>query len=77
MTILTHRFDTPASTLNWQAINDGVMGGVSVSRMRFDSAGFAVFEGEVSLENNGGFASVRAAQLHLGGADTVAYLLTV
>ena len=77
MTNLTHRFDTPASTRNWQAINDGVMGGVSVSRMRFDSAGYAVFEGEVSLENNGGFASVRASQLHLGGADTVAYRLTV
>lgn len=76
MTNLKHHFNTPASTQNWQAINDGVMGGVSVGRMRFDSAGCAVFEGEVSLENNGGFASVRASQLHLGGADTVAYLLT-
>ncbi len=53
MPTLINRFDTPASTLNWQAINDGVMGGVSVSRMRFDLAGHAVFEGEVSLENNG------------------------
>lgn len=76
MTNLTHRFDTPASTQNWQPINDGVMGGVSVSRMRFESAGHAVFEGEVSLENNGGFASVRASQLSLGCADTVAYRLT-
>ena len=77
MTNLTHRFDTPASTQNWQAINDGVMGGVSVSRMRFDTVGHAVFEGEVSLANNGGFASVRASQLRLGCADTVAYRLTV
>ena len=73
----SHHFDTPASTQNWQAINDGVMGGASVSRLRFDSAGYAVFEGEVSLENNGGFASVRASGLGLGCADTVAYVLTV
>ena len=77
MPTLIHRFDTPASTQNWQPINDGVMGGVSVSRMRFDLAGHAVFEGEVSLENNGGFASVRASGLDLGCVDTVAYLLTV
>lgn len=74
---LIHRFDTPASTQLWQAINDGVMGGVSVGQLRFDSAGFAVFEGNVSFENNGGFASVRASGLALGAADTVAYVLTV
>ncbi|MDD2809443.1 CIA30 family protein [Rhodoferax sp.] len=73
MPILIYHFDTPTSTTNWQAINDGVMGGASVSRLRFDAAGHAVFEGEVSLENNGGFASVRASQLNLGCADTVAY----
>jgi hypothetical protein len=42
----------------FRVINDDVMGGVSVSRL--SSAGDAmVFEGEVSLENNGGFASFR------------------
>jgi NADH dehydrogenase [ubiquinone] 1 alpha subcomplex assembly factor 1 len=77
MSSLILRFDTPASTQNWQPINDGVMGGVSVSRMRFDMAGHAVFEGEVSLENNGGFASVRASELDLGCPDTAGYVLTV
>lgn len=43
----------------WVAINDGVMGGLSQSRLRLDEAGVACFEGQVSLENNGGFASVR------------------
>ncbi|MDD2809038.1 CIA30 family protein [Rhodoferax sp.] len=76
MPILIHRFDTPASTNDWAAINDGVMGGVSFSRLRFDVAGHAVFEGEVSLQKNGGFASVRALRLDLGFADTVAYGLT-
>jgi len=42
----------------FRVINDDVMGGVSMSRLR--STGDAmVFEGEVSLENNGGFASFR------------------
>lgn len=41
-------------------VNDGVMGGVSESRIRHDAEG-VVIEGLVSLENNGGFASVRSA----------------
>lgn len=42
----------------WQAINDGVMGGISSGRMVQAEDGLR-FEGELSLENNGGFASVR------------------
>lgn len=44
----------------WYAINDGVMGGVSSGRMTRTADGTAAFEGRVSLENNGGFASVRS-----------------
>ncbi len=39
-------------------INDGVMGGRSQSQIQL-SADAAVYSGRVSLENNGGFASVR------------------
>jgi NADH dehydrogenase [ubiquinone] 1 alpha subcomplex assembly factor 1 len=42
----------------FRVINDAVMGGVSTSRLR-STDGAMVFEGEVSLENNGGFASFR------------------
>jgi len=42
----------------WQSVNDGVMGGVSSGRMS-ESEGSLRFEGQLSLENNGGFASVR------------------
>ena len=42
----------------WYAVDDGVMGGVSQSGFRVD-AGAGCFGGEVSLENGGGFASVR------------------
>ena len=45
----------------WFAINDGVMGGVSRSDIRRTDRGTGVFAGVLSLENSGGFASVRAA----------------
>jgi NADH dehydrogenase [ubiquinone] 1 alpha subcomplex assembly factor 1 len=45
----------------WRSIDDVVMGGVSSSHLRRTDEGTALFEGELSLENNGGFASVRAA----------------
>ena len=47
--------DSPA----WRSIDDDVMGGISSSRMRIEGDA-AVFEGRLSLENNGGFASVRS-----------------
>lgn len=52
-------FATATNASSWQIVNDDVMGGVSKSR--FDvTNGVAVFRGEVSLKNNGGFASVRS-----------------
>ena len=48
----------PLSLEPWRIVNDGVMGGVSSSRMVETAHGLR-FEGELSLENNGGFASVR------------------
>jgi hypothetical protein len=52
---------TEAEADLWRSVNDGVMGGVSSGSFRIDPAGIGIFAGEVSLENNGGFASVRAA----------------
>ena len=43
----------------WRVVNDGVMGGRSSSSFVVQNKGNAVFSGTVSLENNGGFASVR------------------
>ncbi|MEI7463749.1 MAG: CIA30 family protein [Burkholderiales bacterium] len=54
------RFDTAQAVASWRAIDDRVMGGVSHSHLRFNTEGHATFEGEVSLEHNGGFASVRS-----------------
>jgi monofunctional biosynthetic peptidoglycan transglycosylase len=44
----------------WTSIDDVVMGGRSSSEMTVRD-GVAVFSGTVSLENNGGFASVRSS----------------
>ncbi len=42
----------------WGAVDDVVMGGVSESGIRV-AEGYALFSGNVSTENSGGFASVR------------------
>jgi hypothetical protein len=56
VTIIDFRSEPPGG---WYEVNDGVMGGRSSSSMRPTGEGSAVFEGNLSLENNGGFASVR------------------
>jgi len=53
-------FAHPEAAGDWQAVNDTVMGGVSQSAMVTTGAG-AAFEGVLSLENFGGFATVRCA----------------
>ena len=52
--------DFTKRTLTWQIVNDDVMGGVSTSRFVVGTNGVARFSGTLSLENNGGFASVRS-----------------
>lgn len=52
-------FDSQSDIENWQIVNDGVMGGLSQSSFDYNADSNAVFSGEISLENNGGFASVR------------------
>lgn len=44
---------------NWVVINDGVMGGLSDGKISYDEESL-LFAGQLSLENNGGFASIRS-----------------
>jgi len=53
-------FSNPNTLRDSWIVNDGVMGGVSQSSLRQDEDGM-FFEGMVSLENNGGFASMRSS----------------
>ena len=52
-------FAGPEAAQQWQVVNDGVMGGVSDGRFRITPEDTLEFFGTLSLENNGGFASVR------------------
>jgi monofunctional biosynthetic peptidoglycan transglycosylase len=52
--------DFAAETEAWPSIDDRVMGGLSSSSMTV-ADGVATFRGEVSFDNNGGFASVRSS----------------
>ena len=57
--VLLKDFDNAAEKEDWRIINDSVMGGISQSEVVFSDTGTAIFQGTVSLENNGGFASTR------------------
>lgn len=57
------QFQEPELEPQWRAVNDGVMGGLSQGGGVMED-GKLVFSGTLSLENNGGFSSVRTA----GGA---------
>lgn len=43
----------------WYVVNDGVMGGLSQGTVSFNNPGILKFAGTLSLENNGGFSSLR------------------
>ncbi len=52
-------FKANPTTDGWYVVDDVVMGGRSNGNFGLSEKGFGKFYGEVSLENNGGFSSVR------------------
>ena len=52
-------FSNTSNISKWRIVNDDVMGGISTSSFERDKNGIGVFQGRVSTENYGGFASVR------------------
>lgn len=52
-------FNKDSDLQDWIIVNDNVMGGESLGILELSADGFGVFEGSISLENNGGFSSVR------------------
>jgi len=67
-------FGKDTSVEAWQVVNDDVMGGVSRSRF-WVTNNLGVFSGQVSLENNGGFASVRTRPGQLNCEDQQGFLV--
>jgi hypothetical protein len=70
-------FDDPADAALWRPVDDVVMGGVSRSAFDQAGAGVARFHGNVSLENSGGFASVRTPPRDWDTAGAAAFVLRV
>jgi NADH dehydrogenase [ubiquinone] 1 alpha subcomplex assembly factor 1 len=54
-------FNKESDIQKWRIVDDGVMGGRSSGNFGLNADGHGVFEGDISLENNGGFSSVRYA----------------
>lgn len=58
-TLTIFDFNKESNISNWVVIDDVVMGGRSNGSFSLNAEGHGVFEGAVSLENNGGFSSLR------------------
>lgn len=52
-------FGQSAENKSWSIVNDGVMGGKSQSQV-IEHENSLIFSGEISLKNNGGFASLQS-----------------
>jgi monofunctional biosynthetic peptidoglycan transglycosylase len=61
-------FTSADAAKEWQTVNDGVMGGVSEGNVKVTATTLEFF-GTLSLENNGGFTSVRTKAKALGLED--------
>ena len=64
------------SDVSWRAVNDGVMGGLSEGDMKV-SDGILNFSGVLSLENNGGFSSLRTVDGKFDFSDSAGVVLRV
>jgi NADH dehydrogenase [ubiquinone] 1 alpha subcomplex assembly factor 1 len=59
-------FNSPEELGCWEVWTEGVMGGASTSRIAVSAESIATFQGTVSLEHEGGFASVRTYPQRFG-----------
>ena len=56
---MIYNFDNNSDLEKWVIVNDDVMGGISSSNLIIENDGNGVFEGRISIANNGGFSSLR------------------
>ena len=63
-------FSTESKPGDWYVVDDGVMGGRSRGQVGLSEEGHGIFRGTVSLENNGGFSSIRT---QMEGLETKGY----
>ena len=58
-------FTKKSDIQSWRIVDDRVMGGRSQGEFSLNSKGHGVFEGNISLDNYGGFSSVRLSLIHI------------
>jgi len=70
-------FTQSSDIRNWRIVDDVVMGGRSSGEFSITEDGHGEFSGDVSLENNGGFSSVRypMADMPIEADGTIRILL--
>jgi hypothetical protein len=61
----------------WSVVNDVVMGGISTSKISFSGNNALMFSGNVSLENNGGFASIQCNVDDFNFSDYEGFLIKI
>lgn len=66
-------FSPESKSGDWFVLDDGVMGGRSQGNVGLSEEGHGIFQGTVSLENNGGFSSIRARMKELETQDYSAF----
>lgn len=71
--MILYDFNSKSKANDWLVVDDVVMGGRSDGNFYIDENGHGVFEGEISLENNGGFSSVRhnCESIHVSGYSKI------
>lgn len=52
-------FNKKSDLQDWIIVDDVVMGGKSLSTFKLSDDGYGIFEGNISIDNNGGFSSLR------------------
>ncbi len=69
---MIYDFNVDSSFRNWAIVDDGVMGGLSAGNLGIQRDGSGLFYGYVSLDNYGGFTSVRFRKnVSLKGFDKI------
>jgi hypothetical protein len=70
-------FNKNSNVQGWRIVDDVVMGGRSFGTFKLSPEGHGLFEGQISLENNGGFSSVRFQTEKLTVAEDSKVVLTI
>ena len=71
---IIYDFNKNSDMRNWVVVDDGVMGGVSYGSIRLDKSGNGLYRGYISLDNYGGFSSIRLRQKE-SNVDRYEYLV--